>query len=502
MQSRSGKLLANSFFSVLTWLIPIILGLIATPFVLKSLGAESYGVYLVILGFIGYSFTFNIARSVAKYVAEYRGSGSVDKINSAISAAFWLNLSLGIFGAIVIALSAEWLIRDVLQISEQYQKAATFALIVGGISIPVTLVGQVFQSILQGEQSFGVLSLVANLGSFLINAGNITLAVMGYGIDTLIVWMLVVTTLLAALYFVASRRSASDLGVTFGASREMLRPVLVYGSSIYVYQLCGSLLLLFERSLVIRKFGGEAASWYIVPMTLAIYFHGFMSSLLLAVFPMMNELLGDKGRLAMLYEKSTKVLIALMVPFLVTAFFGGRMFLALWIDGKFAENAYWLFVLHAATFSAMVLLIAPWQLNETFNKPAINAWITFLSSSIAIVLMLVTVDRWHEEGVAASRLIGVALTLPVIIYSERRFLSSNGVKGLVLAAIRVLPAAVVLVLAEYALFSLVKPGWISLIIVTFVCTLAYAGMLLLTKFISTDERVILLNALRTKRIAV
>src|SRR5690606_17654697 len=220
------------------------------------------------------------------------------------------------FGAIVIALSAEWLIRDVLQISEQYQKAATFALIVGGISIPVTLVGQVFQSILQGEQPFGVLSLVANLGSFLINAGNITLAVMGYGIDTLIVWMLVVTTLLAALYFVASRRSASDLGVSFGASREMLRPVLVYGSSIYVYQLCGSLLLLFERSLVIRKFGGEAASWYIVPMTLAIYFHGFMSSLLLAVFPMMNELLGDKGRLAMLYEKSTKVLIALMVPFL------------------------------------------------------------------------------------------------------------------------------------------------------------------------------------------
>jgi len=328
MRTRSGKLFLNSLYSLGGWLAPILLGLFATPFVLKHIGAESYGVYIVILGFVGYSFAFNLSRSVAKFVAEYRGSGNLEKINSAITSAFWLNCSIGLFGAIVVGLSAKWVVVDVLQISPQYREAATFALIVGGISIPVTLVGQVFQSILQGEQGFGALSVITNLSSILINGGNVALAAMGFGVDSLLLWTLLVAVVIAGLSYIASIRLSPDIGVKLTTSTDMIRPVLSYGASLFVYQVCGGILLLFERALVIRKFGGEVASFYFVPMTLAIYFHGFVVSLLAAAFPVMNELLGDASRLAVLYEKSTKVVIALTVPFLVTVFFGGRVFLS------------------------------------------------------------------------------------------------------------------------------------------------------------------------------
>jgi len=499
MRTRSGKLLLNSLYSLTGWLAPILLGLFATPFVLKHIGVESYGVYIVILGFIGYSFAFNLSRSVAKFVAEYRTSGDVEKINSVIASAFWLNCSIGLFGAIVVGFSAKWVVVDVLQISPQYQDGATFALIVGGISIPVTLVGQVFQSILQGEQGFGALSVITNLSSLLINGGNVALAAMGFGVDSLLLWTLVVAAIIAGLSYIAAARLAPDIGVRLKASTDMMRPVLSYGASLFVYQVCGGILLLFERALVIRKFGGEVASFYFVPMTLAIYFHGFVVSLLAAAFPVMNELLSDEGRLAVLYEKSTKVVIALAVPFLVTVFFGGHVFLSLWIDQDFAQHASWLFFLHAATFGMMVLILATWQLNETFNKPSLNAWVTFLSSAIAIVLMLLTADHWRAEGVAFSRLIGVAVMLPIVLYSERRFLSNfNGV-GWLGALLRILPAAAVLVLMEYLFFRFVDAGWVTFIVGTTACTLVYGALLLLTRFITNDEKLILARLLKLKR---
>ncbi|MBV6495043.1 MAG: hypothetical protein DYH05_01375 [Acidobacteria bacterium ACB1] len=498
MRTRSGKLLLNSLYSLTGWLAPILLGLFATPFVLKHIGVESYGVYIVILGFVGYSFAFNLSRSVAKFVAEYRTSGDVEKINSVIASAFWLNCSIGLFGAIVVGVSAKWVVGDVLQISPQYREAATFALIVGGISIPVTLIGQVFQSILQGEQGFGALSVITNLSSLLINGGNVGLAAMGFGVDALLLWTLVVVAITAGLSYIASARLAPDIGVKLKASTDMMRPVLSYGASLFVYQACGGILLLFERALVMRKFGGEVASFYFVPMTLAIYFHGFVVSVLAAAFPVMNELLGDEGRLTILYEKSTKVVIVLTVPFLVTIFFGGRVFLTLWIDQEFAIKASWLFFLHAATFGMMVLTLATWQLNETFNKPSLNAWVTVLSSATAIVLMLLLADRWRAEGVALSRMLGVAMMLPMILYSEKRFLPDLRGNGWLGVFLRVLPSAVVLILMEYALFRFVPPSWVTFIVGTLVCTLAYGAMLFITRFITADEKVIISRFLKLK----
>ena len=90
MQNRSGRLILNSIYSLLAWLLPVTLGLLVTPFLLKRLGIEAYGVYLVILGFIGYSFTFSVSKAVAKFVAGFKTTGETQKINSVIKAAFYI----------------------------------------------------------------------------------------------------------------------------------------------------------------------------------------------------------------------------------------------------------------------------------------------------------------------------------------------------------------------------------------------------------------------------
>ncbi|MEQ1762645.1 MAG: hypothetical protein ABL984_05790 [Pyrinomonadaceae bacterium] len=503
MQNRSGRLILNSIYSLLAWLLPVALGLLVTPLLLKRLGLEAYGVYLVILGFIGYSYTFNVSRAVAKFVAEFKASGETQKINPAITAAFCISLTSGILGSLVIALLANWAVKDLLQISTEFQRPATVALMIGGASIPFILIGQVFQNILQGTHRFAALSIITNLNWSMLNAGNVLLVVLGFGIDSLILWTVVVAASVAAISYVAARRSEPDYRLEFGSAELMLRPVAAYGSSIFMYQIFGSLMLIFERAWVTRHFGAETAAYYLVPMALGLYFHGFMSNLTAAIFPVFNELIADRERLLELYKKSTKLIVSFSVLFLISMFFGGKIFLGLWIDPQFAEKSYRLLLIHAFTFGLMAAVIAVWQINEVFRAARLNALLAGLWAFITIALMAVASGQWGAEGVAASRLIGVAVTLPAIFLIEKRFLGGTPWRFWGGVALRIFAAALALSLVEYFIFAwLGIGGWIGLMLGWAFGALVYLLVLALAGFVSKDEKAAVLKLLGLDRASV
>lgn len=498
MQNRSGRLILNSIYSLLGWLLPITLGLLVTPFLLKRLGVEAFGVYLVILGFIAYSFTFSVSRSVAKFVAEFKPTGDTSKINSAITAAFYISLAAGVLGALITALLAEWAVKDVLQISAEFQRPATIALMIGGASIPLILVGQVFQNVLQGSHRFGAVSVITNLNWFLLNAGNVLLVLNGFGIDALLMWTVVVAGVVAAVFYGAAKRAEPDYGLSFTSAGAMLRPVAGYAASIFLYQIVGSLMLLFERAWVTRNFGADTAAYYLVPMALAMYFHGFVSTVTAATFPALNELLSDRLRLVELYKKSTKLVAALTALFLLSIYFGGKSFLSLWIDPQFAENSYRILFIHALTFGLMAAVIGIWQINEVFSASRINSLLAGIWAIITIALIVWASSQWGVEGVAASRLIGVAVTLPAIFLVERRFLGAVQWRFWGTITTRILAAAVAFSLIQYFVNSWTNTrGWIGLIVPIAFGTLTYVFVLGLTGFVAKDEIAAMRTLLRT-----
>lgn len=493
MQNRAGRLILNSIYSVLAWSLPVALGLLVTPYLLKTLGVEAYGVYLVILGLIGYSFTFNLSKAVAKFVAEYGVTGETRKINSAITAAFLLSLAFGILGSIVIGLLSEWAVTDLLQITPELQRSARIALMIGGASIPFFLIGLVFQNILQGSHRFGALSFIVNLNWVLLSGGNVILVYLGAGIDSLLIWTVVAACVTAIISYIAARRAEPEYRLAFRDAGEMVRPVASYGSSIFLYQFFGSVMLVFERAWLTRSFGAETAAYYLVPMGLVFYFHAFMSNLTAAIFPVLNELLADRERLLELYKKSTKLLVSLTVLFLLSTIAGGHSFLKLWIDPLFADSSSPLLVIHAITFGLIVVMMAVWQVNEVFHAARVNSLVAGIWAVITITLMMLAADRWNAEGIALSRTIGVAVTLPAIALIERRFFGAVQWRFWRQLITKIGAAACVLAAIEYLVFFSTEPGWLGLVIGLGAGALGYAATLYFTGFVSPDERAALLQ---------
>ena len=122
-KSQSGKsVIRNVFYGSMTWFLPLCISFIATPIIVRSLGNTDYGIYALVLGFIGYSFTFSFGKAITKYIAEYRNTSESDKITDVISASFILNCVIGITGVAVICLLTPWLVRDVFRIDAASQE--------------------------------------------------------------------------------------------------------------------------------------------------------------------------------------------------------------------------------------------------------------------------------------------------------------------------------------------------------------------------------------------
>lgn len=488
MLDRKTRLVLNSGYSLLSWLAPALMAFAVTPVLINGLGSEAYGVYLVLIGIFNYVFTFNVGRAVAKYVAEYRSIGDVQKLRETVSSGFWLNLSVGIVGAGVIALLAGWLVSDVLAIAEGSQKVAVVSMVLGAFSIPAILVTHVFQSILQGVHRFGIVSVLTNVHWLILNVGNVVLVLNGYGIDAIFAWNLMATLLGAAASFLLVRIKEPELlpGVT--VTRGAFNLVLSYGLSISSYQVFGIVLLLFERAWLVRKFGGEESAYYLLPLTLALYLHSFVAAMSLALFPVVNELLADKQRLVDLYKKATKVAVAITVFAVATMASIGRPFFLLWVGADFAENAYVNLVFHFLTFGLLAIMIIIWQINEAHRAARLNAIQVFFWAALAIPLMILVSGDWRSEGVAAARFIALAVTIPMVFYSEHRFFGGAfwGFWGSI--SLRIGAAVFALVVVERVTIVLFEPSWPSLIMSFGSGALVFGGILLATGFITREER--------------
>lgn len=482
------RLAYNAFFSLVSWFLPLVLGFLATPIILRGLGYEEYGLFSLILGFISYSFTFGVGRAATKYVSEYRAQGQTAKISEIISATFWLSVLLGVFGVAAILVGSEIIVADVLQIKTEDHAAAINSLYLASATIAFLMIGQVFQAVVQAVHRFDRNSLLITLNGFLLTAGNVALVYAGFGLRALLIWNLLATMLNGALFYLSAKKFVPEFRLNFRFGGETIRLVSGYGAGVIGYQIFANILLLFERSWIIRRFGAESLSFYVVPMTLSFYFHGFINSLTLVVFPVFSELRGDREKLVSVYQKATKIVLAATVFAVLTSVCGGRMFLTLWISRDLAEKSFAVLIVHFASFGLVALMIIIWQLAEGFARPRFNAAMTFIWLVVSLPLMMIAADEWNILGVGLARLAGILTTIPLIFYGEKQFLgeiqTAFWAKNISIIAV----AAFLSGAAESFLFNSGAESWLVFIFGAACGAAIFSLVLWLLNFITLEEK--------------
>lgn len=489
----SKSIFRNILYGFSTWILPLGLSFLATPLIVKNLGNDDYGIYTLVLSVAGYTFNLSFGRAVTKYIAEYRANGETEKIRDVISASFFINTAIGLVSLLIICLSAEWVVSVVLQIGQADHQKTVTALYVAAFIIFSLVINQVFNAILQGIHRFDVYSKIFNFNNVLTLTGSIVLAYNYFGIISLLIWNLVVNCLSAVLYIFYSKRSLPEFGLEFKLKPRYLKLILSYSAGIIGYQVLANALVLFERFWITRQLGTEKLTFYVIPMSLAIYIHGFLASVLLVIFPLASELQNEKEKLLKLYTKATKMVCFFVFFLATTLIVGSRVFLTLWLDEKFAEAATELLIIHTVTFSLLAIMSVSWQMIEGLGYPLYNTLIFMVCLIINVCLIIWLTQSLGNTGIALGRLAGFGTIFFSIYFVERWVFKRILIKFWLKLLFRLSFAAILAGWVQQIILNKFQIGWAVFISAAVSGGIIYCLTLLILGFVTKEEKLLLRN---------
>lgn len=493
---NSKSIARNVLYGFSTFILPIGFSFYATRLIYEKLGAKDYGIYLLILGFVGYTFNLSFGRAITKYIAEYRTSGENHKIQDLISTALFITLTVGAVGAASLCLSANWLVINFFLINPEDQLTATYGFFIAAAIVFLLMLNQTFNAILQGIHRFDVFSNISNFNNLAIIAGNIFLVYNNYRILELLIWNMSVTGISGVLFAIYAKRLMPEFKLKISINPEMLKLILRFSAGIIGYQILANILLLFERSWIMNKLGAESVTFYVLPMTIAIFIHTFTNSFAQIIFPLASELKNNTEKLLRLYRKATK-LVCFFVAFLAsTLVMESELFLTLWMGADFAAQTATLLVIHTISFSLLAIQTISWQMTEGLGYPNYNIFSFAICMIINVCVILLLIQNYGNVGVAFGRMAGLSAMFLSVFYIEKLFLGRIQKKFWLNLAGFLGTSVLFSVITEKLIISNFQTSWIVFGFATVTGGTVYCAALWILGFVDSEEKLMIKNLIK------
>ena len=181
----SGSMLArNTLLNLIGQAVPLLVAVVAIPFVVRGLGTERFGLLSLAWVVLGYFtiFDLGLGRATTKYVAEALGKGEEDQVPHIIWTAVTVQAIMGFVGAIVLLGITDLLVGRVLNIPPELLGEARVTFHLLALSIPVVLISSSFSGVLEAAQRFDLINAVRDPLQHLIYCSSTGGTVSGTGL--------------------------------------------------------------------------------------------------------------------------------------------------------------------------------------------------------------------------------------------------------------------------------------------------------------------------------
>jgi O-antigen/teichoic acid export membrane protein len=339
------QLARNASYYAVRGLIAFAVLLALTPFVVRHLGPERYGIWSLAAVVTSYAqlTDLGISESLVKYAAEYRARGDAARLNQLVNTALLAFLGLALVAGGILSAAMPALAAGLLRIPEALQGEATLVFRLAVLAYLVNMVFGVFSTLVLGALRMGFTTAISLGALALTVAGTVLSLRAGWGLRGLALTALVAALATAAAnWWVAVRLyPALQLDPRRHGDRAMLRQILSFSWKVQASSVAQLLIFQLDRVLLSRYLGLAAVAYYDVGSAAAAYARGFLVSLLSPVAPAASQLQAarDEAALAGLYRRAFKLAAAVVIPaFLVLAALAGP-FVQRWMGGGFEVAA-------------------------------------------------------------------------------------------------------------------------------------------------------------------
>lgn len=413
--SIARTILKNTLSNWVGMFILTIVTILITPYVLKHLGDERYGVYQIVFSVMHYVvlLEFGIKGSVARFSSKYIHARDLSSLNSVISTVFFFYFCIGTL-MVLTGFFLGLLAVRFFGISDIYRRQVLLLFVGLGISTMISLLSYSFGSVLVGHNRFDL----QNVGMLIANVGRAILVVILFSLGwvSLSSWSLaIVLASFLALFYTASMAFYLEKGLRIRLryiNINTIKELGGFGLWNMIVQLAG-LLTLSANPIIIGKFmGPEAVPYYAIPFMLVTRLQAFVRGLTSTLMPHASATLstGDTKLLRQLLVKGTYTASMLVFPLGGILLVMCKTLFSVWLPVRYESSWVIYGILMIAFFGSITQTTSYYILLGGGDIRGMS--LTYLAAGLTAVGLAVYFLGWLHFGIIGAT---VALVIPRFI---------------------------------------------------------------------------------------
>jgi O-antigen/teichoic acid export membrane protein len=423
-EQRTSQIIKNILMNWTAFAATVGIGFVMSPFLVRHLGDEVYGVWVLVGSLVGYLglLDFGITPSTVKYIAEYRALGDQGAINRLVTTSLAVYSLIGLVALAVSTLLA-FSFNNIFHTSMS-SRTAVAVVCITGVNLALTFPATVFVGVLRGYQRYDLDSSVTTLNIVIRSLLIVGLILRGYGILALALATFAFD-MLRLIYLI---RSACRVNPEIAVRREFFdRDELkkLFGYSVFAFlMIVGKRLIFYTDAIVIGIFMSPAAiTLYSIANRLVTYLLQ-ISETMGVLTPTASEMgaRNDQTTIKTMLILSTKYLLLVALPVAAVFFILGDTFITLWMGQQYAGSASILSILTVAVLAHLLEMPAHTILLG-LGRHKVVALFTLAQAVANLILSLILVKAYGLAGVALGTTIPtVAFTLTALVVYVKNYL--------------------------------------------------------------------------------
>ncbi len=181
--SLRDKVIKNTFYHFAAQAFGFLSPFILTPLIIMYIGQTEFGIYAIVLGFIGTFglLDFSFSASFIKFISEYYNQGKTDELNRTINTGLFFYIAFTLLICLIVLVFSQSILK-LINIPPDLFELARFSLYISLLIFFIATSSTIFVSILISVQKMylnSIAGLVINILNFIV---TYFLLVSGYGL--------------------------------------------------------------------------------------------------------------------------------------------------------------------------------------------------------------------------------------------------------------------------------------------------------------------------------
>lgn len=329
---------------VMNWIamaVGMVVPFFLTPFVVRSLGATAYGIWILAVSTVSYLglLDLGLRSAVIRFVSKAEAQNRVEDATSTIGAALWFRLLIAA-GVAVLSVALALSFPHLFKIPPDLQRAGQITVLFCALGVGITLLSGVFGAVLAAINRFDVLSSVTMVQTLARAVGVVLILRSGHGLVSLAYWEFTVVLLSGIATCGIALKMFPPCRVRI-ARPEMkwLKMIWSYSFTTFIWIIAVQIIINTDNLVVGAFVSVGLVAFYSIGGSLVSYAGQVVSALSTTFTPLASSLeaSGRFEELQILLLRGTQATLALALPIGLALVLRGKTFIGLWMGAQYSE---------------------------------------------------------------------------------------------------------------------------------------------------------------------